>query len=460
MAPSAAAPEAREVAVAAERALLPEGEDGARGLQAQKVSGAGEMPFYSAVFNLTHTIIGSGTLTMPFIFSQTGWLTANVISMAIVALTTYSVYLLVCASDKVGGVGARSFESLGYKSAGVAGSVYAELVFIFGGLGTLTSYFIFIGQLMLLVLGYPSDSDKRCVVIVATVVCVVLPLTLFRRINALRYVSLFAVLAIVYIMIMYVAVWAEVGRYDDNPKEYEYVEPEAVTWTGESVTAINMMIGAFCVQNTCLPVYGEMRDRSPRKIVVATLLAMAVSFAVYEMMGVSGYFLFGGHVHADSLLSFDRNFMKTHPGTDLPSKLGMAAMAFNLALGARLVIWPYRSAVCSIISRTRAGCTGPARGSEEATDVMFRTVTVASLAVITCLSIFIPSVKVPLGVVNSLAGGSMIFIMPGIFYICASRQEDTRHTIHYRLAWVMIMIGIAVAGLGFSLEMIELLAAK
>eukprot|EP01062_Namystynia_karyoxenos_P071002 TRINITY_DN66414_c0_g1_i1.p1 TRINITY_DN66414_c0_g1~~TRINITY_DN66414_c0_g1_i1.p1 ORF type:complete len:456 (+),score=120.98 TRINITY_DN66414_c0_g1_i1:77-1444(+) len=414
------------------------------------VPGAGNMPFYSAVFNLTHTIIGSGTLTLPHVFAKSGWLPANIIAVSIVALTTYSVWLLVIASDRVGGAGARNFEGLGYLTCGVAGSVYAEATFIFGGLGTLCGYFLFIGKLMCQVVGL--DSDKRYIPVSITLVCVIIPLTIFRKINALRYVSIVAVFAIVYITVMYVVFVARIGKYDDDPTgSWHYEEVQVATYSHESVDSLNLMIGAFCVQNTCLPVYGELSNRSPRRMVYATLCSMVIAFVVYEIMGLAGYHLLGGNVEGDSLLDFDDNFVRAHPWTDVPRNVAKVMMASNLALVAPLAIWPFRSAVCSVVHRARNGCTGPARGSDFASPALFRTVTLCALVVVTIMSLTIPDVTIPLSVVNSIAGGSMIFIMPGAFYIRSLPPEQK--TAAYTAGPVaMIITGFAVAALGFSLE--------
>eukprot|EP01065_Artemidia_motanka_P015677 TRINITY_DN1940_c4_g1_i1.p1 TRINITY_DN1940_c4_g1~~TRINITY_DN1940_c4_g1_i1.p1 ORF type:complete len:467 (+),score=99.63 TRINITY_DN1940_c4_g1_i1:152-1552(+) len=412
----------------------------------------GKMPFYSAVFNLTHTIIGSGTLTLPHVFAKSGWLPANIIAVLIMVLTTYSVYLLVVASDRVGGRGARNFEGLGYKTCGVWGSVYAEATFIFGGLGTLTGYMIFIGKLMCQVTGLDTDS-QRYIPILITVGGVIIPLTIFRRINALRYVSMVAILAILYITAMYVAFVARIGRYNDDPAgSYSYIGPKTATWSHESVDSLNLMIGAFCVQNTCLPVYGEMQNRSPRRIVLATMCAMAIAFVVYEIMGVCGYHLLGENVGGDSLLEFDDEFVDAHPWTNVWRDVAKVMMAGNLALVAPLAIWPFRSAACSVISRARAGCTGPARGSDFASATLFRSVTIVSLIIVSVMAITIPDVTIPFSVVNSLAGGSMIFVMPGLFYIYSLPEAERFSVRAAGSSWAMIVTGLAVAGLGFGLE--------
>eukprot|EP00929_Paragymnodinium_shiwhaense_P008451 TRINITY_DN112403_c0_g1_i1.p1 TRINITY_DN112403_c0_g1~~TRINITY_DN112403_c0_g1_i1.p1 ORF type:complete len:492 (-),score=32.52 TRINITY_DN112403_c0_g1_i1:142-1497(-) len=413
--------------------------------------GVGRMPLYSAVFSLANTIIGSGALTMPHVFASCGWLLANGISLAIILLTTFSVYLLVVASDRVGGTGAHSFESLGYLTCGVAGSVYAQATFIVGGLGTLTAYLVFIGKLVVQVAGIPKDN--MYIPLVVILVTCIIPLTLPRTINSLRYASLVALFAILYVSVMFMYFWLRIGEYTDDPTgHYAYVDPVAVLITPHTISALNLLIGAFCVQNTCLPIYAELKNRSPGRIVFATLISMGISLVIYEILGLGGYYLLGGNVQSNSLLNFDEAFLRAHPWTRTMVSIAQVSMACLITLSVPLAIWPCRSAICSVVARARAGCSGPARGSDAASDRLFRAVTVGILGVVTILALWTPDVAVPLGLVNSIAGGSMIFVMPGLFYLGSIENKAERFSLRNWHAYAMIVIGICVATVGFILQ--------
>ncbi|CAE8698980.1 unnamed protein product [Polarella glacialis] len=411
----------------------------------------GKMSFHSAVFNLTNTIIGSGTLTMPFVFAQVGWLPANAISLLIAILTTYSVHLLCAASDRVGG-GVYNFEALGYRTCGKLGSIYAEVTFIIGGVGTLTGYMIFIGNLVAQVA--ELGPDQVYIPIIGVMVFVIAPLTWPRSINALRHASLVAVLAIMYVTCMLVVFWARIGEYKDDPSQkYDYKEVQVAVWTEQSIKSVNLLIGAFCVQNTCLPVYGELAVQSERRIIGATLCAMLLSAIVYEAIGMSGYSLLGGNVFGNALLNFDASFVQAHPWAQVPCRVAKISMALLIALSVPLAIWPARSAICSVWFRLSSSGRSPDQGGAAASDALFRVVTFGILTTVTILAIQIPDVTIPLGLVNSLAGGSMIFVMPGLFFLFAIEDRAERYSfVHWR-AYAMIVTGIFVSILGFSLQL-------
>merc|ERR1712232_1181566 len=147
------------------------------------------------------------------------------------------------------------------------------------------------------------------------------------------------------------------------------------------------------------------------------------------LIGMCGYVMLGEGVSSNALLNFDHHFFAAHPWTMVPSILAKVSISLVLANSIPLAMWPCRSAICSVLLRARAGWTGPAKSSDAAPDTMFRSVTLGLLAAITSLAIILPDVTIPLGVVNSLAGGSMIFVMPGLFYLGSMKDRTQRYSI-------------------------------
>jgi len=401
-----------------------------------------QMKFHGAVFSLTNTIIGSGALTMPYVFAQCGWLLVHIIAFTIFAFTIYSVHLLVVTSDRIGG--AQNFETLGQKTCGTAGWLYAVISFVVGGIGTLTGYLVFVGKLMAQVTGI--SLDQAYIPIVSASLLVILPLTLPRQINALRFISLLAVVPILYVAMMFLFFVTSVGKFEND----NYKDVTIATWTSSSINSVNLLIGAFCVHNTCLPVYGEMQKRSPRNMVMATLCSMAISFVVYETIGLSGYVLLGGGVQGNCLLDLDKSFVEAYPRTAVPRNIAKVSMCLLITFSAPLALWPCRSAACSVITCARSRNIAQARGADKVGNAMFRSTGIFIVILVTVLAIWMPDVTVPLGVVNSLAGGSIIFVMPGMFYLGSfGRHWRSRCHLH---AQCMVIVGLFVCILGFSLE--------
>lgn len=400
----------------------------------------GEMRFGSAVSNISNTIIGTGTLTMPCIFARCGWVLTNAIMVFVGIVAIFSSYLLVVASDKVNG--ARSFESLGLKTCGTFGAKYAQFTFIFGGLGTITSYLMFLGQIIQQVVGLADD--KRYIPIVLVTIFVLVPLTWPTRIDALRHTSFFGVLSILFVTTMFFWFWLVIGKYG---ADYKPISP--FVWNAHSIDSINLLVGAFCLQNTCLPIYHELEVRSPSRWVMAVVCSVCICGLLYEIIGFSGYALLGANVKSDSLMSLDDNFVRLNTWTEVPRDVAKVAMVFMISTTVPLAIWPCRSAICSLIT--------PKSSSSSAK--LFHSTTICVLIVSATFAMLLPDIVVPLGVVNSLAGGSMIFIMPGLFTL-GSIKRQTERSFLYFLGWAMVAFGVVFCALGFSLEMRSILTKR
>ncbi|RHY96770.1 hypothetical protein DYB35_008304, partial [Aphanomyces astaci] len=165
-----------------------------------------------STITLTNTILGSGTLAVPYAIASSGYGVGVAVMVTIALLTQYSVHLLMLASDAAGNAAAKTYESLGHHTMGKWGTYLAEFTFIFGGFGTLTSYFIFITDLFCVVFSVPKAY--RAWVTVACTVLVILPLSLLRKLGKLRLSSLLATCAVGYVVTLFFTVYIVVQSSD------------------------------------------------------------------------------------------------------------------------------------------------------------------------------------------------------------------------------------------------------
>ncbi|KDO17252.1 hypothetical protein SPRG_21889, partial [Saprolegnia parasitica CBS 223.65] len=196
--------------------------------------------------------------------------------MVVIALITrYSVSLLMRASDLAGDSAAKTYESLGHHTMGKYGTYLAEFTFIFGGFGTLTSYFIFITDLLCAIFGV-AHANRGYVTLLFTF-GIILPLSLSRRLGKLRLSSILATCAVTYVVCLFFAVYLVVS----SSASFTPVAVPAVNITSTSVYTVTLLIQAFACHNTALPVYEELRDRSLARMNRAVVGAIALSFLLY-----------------------------------------------------------------------------------------------------------------------------------------------------------------------------------
>ncbi|KAG6968426.1 hypothetical protein JG688_00005820 [Phytophthora aleatoria] len=406
----------------------------------------GTSSLWGSTFTLTNTILGSGTLAVPFAIASSGWLLGNAIMLAIAMITRYSVHLLLSASDRAGNNCAKTYESLGHFTMGAFGTRLAEFTFIFGGFGTLVSYLIFVTDLCAAVLNV-SIQDKWMIT-VTLVATVVFPLSLSRRIGKLWLASVLAILSIGYVVTFVVVAFLAAYNADEVS-----IGPgvQAIRLESGSVYTVTLLISAFACHNTALPVYEELKDRTLPRMNRAVVGAISVAFVLYEVISLCGYLQFGSETKDNILLNFSPEYVSHHKSVAAPLLVGQLCMALALVLTTPIAMWPFRSCVLSVYLRVKNGVQTP---SHEATYKEYIGVTVLSLILILTCSIFVPSVKIPLSIVGSVSGSLLIFIMPALFFLLQSTGPVfTREHIGPLL---MIGAGVVVGVLGLSLTLFKL----
>uniref|UniRef100_A0AAV1T8E9 Amino acid transporter transmembrane domain-containing protein n=1 Tax=Peronospora matthiolae TaxID=2874970 RepID=A0AAV1T8E9_9STRA len=401
---------------------------------------------WGSTFTLTNTILGSGTLAVPFAIASSGWLLGNIIMLVIAMITRYSVHLLLAASDRAGTNCAKTYESLGHYTMGAFGTRLAEFSFIFGGFGTLVSYLIFVTDLCAAVLAVTSHD--KWLITVALVTTIVFPLSLSRQIGKLWLASVLAILSICYVVAFVVV--AFLVAYNT---EGLTIAPgvEAIRLEPGSVYTLTLLISAFACHNTALPVYEELKDRTLPRINRAVVGAITVAFVLYEAISLCGYLQFGSETKDNILLNFSPEYLSHHKAAKVPLLIGQLCMALALILTAPIAMWPFRSCVLSVYLRVKNGVQTP---SHEATYKEYVGVTVLSLTVIMICSIFVPSVKIPLSIVGSVSGSLLIFIMPALFFLL--QATDPMWSRNHVGPLVMLGAGFVVGTVGLSLTLYKL----
>lgn len=425
-------------------------------LQSEKISSkasfqqrAGTSTVIGSVFTLTNTILGSGTLTVPFSIASSGWLLGNIVMIIIACITRYSVHLLLLSSDLAGRKTARTYESLGHYTMGRFGTFLAEFTFIFGGFGTLVSYMIFTSDLIANVFGIASD--RKWLVSVTCFLVVIFPLSMYRKIAKLRVSSLAAVISISYVVLFVLCAFVYKQYKTNGTKE---VDIRAVIIEPGSVYTVTLLIAAFACHNTALPVYEELRSRTLKRMDRAVCYATLIAFVLYEIIGLFGYLLFGRDTLDNILLNFSAGHIDYHcPQMRISIVIGQTCMAVALLLSVPVAMWPFRSCLLSVYLRWRNN--GQQTPSHKATRTEYVVVTVCSQSLIVFCSIVVPSVKVALSIVGSVSGSLLIFIMPSLFFLlqtCNTLKEVQKH-------WgplMMLLTGIMVGALGLSLTVYKI----
>ncbi|XP_022146736.1 amino acid transporter AVT6C-like [Momordica charantia] len=268
-----------------------------------------------AVFNVSTSIIGAGIMSIPFTLKVLGIIPAVVLILLVAFMTDISVELLLRFT--------HSGESTTYagvmnESFGRIGSVATQVCVMITNLGCLIMYLIIIGDVFSgnkggeeVHLGVLQQWfgiqwwNSREFSIFFTVVFVLLPLVLFRRVDSLRFSSFVSVvLAVVFVGIS--SVLAIMAIVQGKTKSTRLVpEVDDKTSFFELFTAVPVLVTAFTFHFNVHPISSELQKSSD--MITAVRVSLVLCAVIYCAIGAFGYLLFGDSIMSDILTNFDES---------------------------------------------------------------------------------------------------------------------------------------------------------
>ncbi|KAL7712884.1 Amino acid transporter [Entamoeba marina] len=154
----------------------------------------GHASFFSTVFNLANTIIGSGTLAIPFAFLNSGWGIGIGLLFCAWALSAVTMIFLTIVAEKTQQM---TYKDISYHVGGRYLSIVVQLSAFCYTTGTCIGYVIFLGGFVPHLFGDSDDewfSDRSLVITIMTIL--ILPLSFFKNLSALGFTSILSILCV------------------------------------------------------------------------------------------------------------------------------------------------------------------------------------------------------------------------------------------------------------------------
>ncbi|CAA6661860.1 unnamed protein product [Spirodela intermedia] len=247
-----------------------------------------------AVFNLSTTIIGAGIMSIPATLKVLGVGPAVALILAVALLCDVSVEILLRHTNSGE---AMSYASIMAESFGRAGATVAQACIVLNNVGILIMYLIIIGDVLS---GNQSEGaghlgvlqewfgghwwNSRSAALLFTLVFVLLPLLLLRRVDSLRFSSA-------------VSVFLAVVGTTRTPRLLPDFSSRASFY--ELFTAAPVIVLAFTFHFNIHPIRAELQKSSD--MTKAVRLSLILCSVIYATVGLSGYLLFGDATMADIL---------------------------------------------------------------------------------------------------------------------------------------------------------------
>ncbi len=359
----------------------------------------GQATIFSTVANLVNNLVGAGLLSIPWAMQKSSMTSGFIMLAMIAAMTVGSFVMLVLACDALPKNQPFTFLSLGRQAFGVKFGIAIQFIMFCSTFLSCISYIIlscdFIGgDGGILTHYYPDDKDSffrnRYFIASVLTVVILLPLAFVRELHTLRYTSAVASISLFFfVFLMAYAFFDDSSRTgeeninrelinsyskqnpirtgkmdmndnddsDDSEGEDEFKANSAillaskisstVSWFGLNAGIFNaepvLNVAYLCHYN--IPrYYSELVVRTPKQMLICSLIAVGLCLGVYVIIGTLGAFIFGCETKSDILESFSPSYM--------PAILSRVIMIYVVLATYPIVLHSLRESTFSLLQFT------------------------------------------------------------------------------------------------------------
>uniref|UniRef100_A0A672LL93 Sodium-coupled neutral amino acid transporter 3-like n=1 Tax=Sinocyclocheilus grahami TaxID=75366 RepID=A0A672LL93_SINGR len=379
----------------------------------------GKTSFGMSIFNLSNAILGSGILGLAYAMANTGIILFVLLLTSMAILSAYSIHLLL---KSAGVVGIRAYEQLGNRAFGRPGKILAASIITLNNIGGKIKYIINFISYSQRQKDMTTDKanywfvDGRYLIIIISVL-VILPLALMKRLGYLGYTSGFSLSCMVFFLISviykkFVTECPEEHSYNKTvPTESIYnstdgmCEAKLITINPQTAFTIPIIAFAFVCHPEVLPIYTELKNPSKKRMQKVANISILTMFVMYLVTAIFGYLTFYGNVKSELLEMYSKK--------DTLMLCVRLAVLIAVTLTVPVVLFPIRRAVLQLLFPDK-----PFHW------VRHISIAVCLLFLVNLLVIFVPNIRDIFGFIGATSAPSLIFILPGIFYICIVPEEQ------------------------------------
>ena len=362
---------------------------------------------FSTSANILCTMIGGGILSLPLAFAQASVIPALFICLLGAALASCSVYFMCKSCDATGiysfrGLIIQSFSGFSPK---VMGGL-AEGLILLCNVTVLMIYTTVIKDSMPdLCLGLFGDGvwtkGYFWVLVCGVFFALLSPI---RRLNELLIVSILGFVAVIFVaLVMYIRA---VGPWGHGGTAYIPLERTVETFKLSSglLPSFSVVCAAYVFHMNVPPLYGELKNRSTGRMMLATLISVAIGAALYISVGLCGIYTFGKLETMNP--AYGGNFLRHFTEKDIVANIGRIFIVLHMICAFPIYAIVARRSWYIIMT-----------GNED--EHCFWKRAVMGVTLVTAgvgLSMVIPNLGVLVSITGAVFGTSITFILPCVFY--------------------------------------------
>eukprot|EP00943_MAST-04B_sp_MAST-4B-sp1_P009514 g9514.t1 len=271
--------------------------------------------FAGAVLNTFNTMVGVGTLSLPFALKHGGW------SMLVLL---FIVYVLATQAGRLIGImmddddSLKSYPSIAEKAFGTKGKTLVALIFSIELFCACGMFLVLTGDTLHSI--FPKHSQQTFILLSSIIM---IPTALTTRLDFLAYLSFlgFVGSTILILVIIYLG-----GRTNVEYGSYLHPQPTRL-WTTleEAPFSIGLCIVGFAGHAVFPSIKNSMKNKKSYGKMMVTSFTLALIF--YLIIAVLGYLMYGARVEKEIDLNFHDSINNSH---DKSGRITFVVIAVSL----------------------------------------------------------------------------------------------------------------------------------
>ncbi|XP_061375034.1 amino acid transporter AVT6C-like [Gastrolobium bilobum] len=409
-----------------------------------------------AVFNVATSIIGAGIMSIPAIMKVLGVIPGFAMILIVALLAEVSVDFLMRFTNSGE---TTTYAGVMKEALGPPGALAAQVCVIITNVGGLILYLIIIGDVLS---GKQNEGEvhlgilqqwfgtqwwnSREFALLFTLVLVMLPLVLYRRVESLKYSSAVStLLAVVFVGVCcWLAIVALVQGKTQTPRLFPQLDHQTSFF--DLFTAVPVVVTAFTFHFNVHPIGFELAK--PSDMTTAVRLALMLCAVIYSTIGLFGYLLFGDSTQSDILINFDQN-ADSAIGS-LLNNLVRVSYALHIMLVFPVVNFSLRANIDEVLF--------PKKPLLATDNKRFVILTLVLLVFCYLAAIAIPDIWYFFQFLGSTSAVCLAFIFPGTIVLRDAHGISTRRD--KIIALVMIILAVVASVIAISTNLYNAFSSK
>jgi sodium-coupled neutral amino acid transporter 11 len=257
--------------------------------------------------NLVNSIVGAGIIGIPYAIRMTGLISGLLLLILVAVLTDKSLRLLIEQASfhpKLKNRNVHTFEDLASYPFGQFGSGFVLFNMFIMAYGAMVAYLLIIKDTIPTVLGYEHGTHllERNLIVIATSLAVMVPLSMQRDMASLSLTSALSVTADI-ILVVFIASFAPVK--ESVAEEGGFLK--VLRQDGVQATlfiGLGILSTAMACQHSAFIVANSLENKTRRRWKIVTNQSITIAAILCAILGVCGYLGFLGKTQGDVLNNF------------------------------------------------------------------------------------------------------------------------------------------------------------